>query len=95
LLVVLAFAAVGAVVVARHWKAGYSERQAIATMPTTERSALYVQVLRTTEMICARAHDDDGLAERCRGSASFLLTFPECDDACRSLARAHQRGPTR
>ncbi len=94
-LVGLVIVGVVAVALARHWEAGKAEQRAVATIPETERGALYEELLQSTEMLCARARVDDGLFDRCADSANFLLTFPECDDACRNLARIHHRGATR
>jgi hypothetical protein len=95
LLVGFAVAGALAVAVVRQRQAGQEERQAIATMPDAERRALYEQVLRSAELLCARARTNDALLDRCTDSATFLLTFPECDDGCRQLSRIHHRGATR
>ena len=93
-LVVLALMVLGAVV-ALQWGGAAAERRALERMPPVERAALYEKTLRGAESLCAQAGTDDALRDRCADSASFLLLFPECDNACRALARAHRRGPTR
>ena len=74
-----------------------AERRAILRMPAAERRALYEQELNSAQSLCAQSDTttNDALRDRCEDSARFLLAFPECDEACRALARAHSRGPTR
>lgn len=93
-LLVLALMILGTLVVLR-WGGPAAEKRALERMPPAERAALYEKTLRGAESLCAQAGADDALRDRCADSASFLLLFPECDDACRALARTHRREPTR
>jgi hypothetical protein len=74
-----------------------AERRVIQRMPAAERRALYEQELRSARSLCEQsvATTNAALRDRCEYSSRFLLAFPECDDACRELAREHSRGPTR
>jgi len=94
LLVALVVALFG-VFIALRWSRDAAETRALLRMPDAERKVLYERTLRSTESLCAQAGTDPALVDRCESSAQFLLAFPECDDACRELARAHWRGPTR
>lgn len=72
-----------------------AERDALIRMPETNRRVLYEQTLRSTQSLCERARTDEALLDRCEDSARFLLSFPECDETCRTFAAAHRRGPAR
>jgi hypothetical protein len=65
------------------WHLG-AERRAIMELPQDRRDAVYADTLQAFESMCAPPKD--GLIGHCRGQASFLLKFDECDDRCRSLA---------
>jgi hypothetical protein len=78
------------------WSGGLTgERRAIVRMDPVERRALYDETHRNAVALCSQARSEDALRDRCVESASFLLEFPECDEACHAFARAHERGPTR
>jgi hypothetical protein len=66
------------------WLEG-SERRAIRNLPADERAALYERTLANVRTVCASP--DLALHEYCREQARILLEFPECDEACRDLAR--------
>jgi FAD/FMN-containing dehydrogenase len=93
----VALAALSAIAVML-WPGGEAaERRALLRMAPAERRALYDEMLRSTESLCARseAATSAALRDRCVQSTRFLRAFPECDDACQRLARAHEPGPTR
>jgi hypothetical protein len=85
LAIVLVAAAVGAF---WSWREG-AERRAIARLPAAERGELYQRELDTFRTLCGQAPRRDELQPQCRERASFILEFPECDPACRQLARIH------
>ncbi|MDB4938509.1 MAG: hypothetical protein JWP87_5481 [Labilithrix sp.] len=72
-----------------------SERRALLRMNPDARRELYVTSQRDAQAICAQAQHERALDDRCVDSATFLLSFPECDQACQAFAEAHQRRPTR
>jgi hypothetical protein len=92
--VVLAFVAVAAFV-AIGLGGGAAERNAIHAMPDPQRRELYEDTRRTSEALCAQAQATMSLEDRCIDLAEFLLSFPECDDACRAFAAAHRHRPSR
>ena len=63
----------------------WSEQRAIRSLPEGERVALYERTLANLQSVCASP--DPALADYCREQARILLEFPECDEACRELAR--------
>ncbi len=74
-----------------------AERRALQRMSQADRQALYEEVFRSTQSLCAHSATatNAALRDQCVQSARFLRAFPECDDACRRLARAQEPGPTR
>src|SRR5262249_41948801 len=82
-LLVIAVAIVGLVALVRSMGA---ERRALLRIPAHDREVLYQDTFRSTESLCTRARTDAELQDRCVDAANFLLAFPECDEACRSLA---------
>jgi len=91
--IALALALVAAVVFLV-WRSG-SEGRALGRIPVPERRALYEQTFGATESLCDRARSDPALQSRCEDMAEFLESFPECDAACRALARSVTAHPTR
>jgi hypothetical protein len=90
----LAFALL--VAVALMWQGGQTaERNALLRMTPEDRRVLFEESRRHAEAVCGRADADTGLVERCADAATFLLAFPECDQACESFVRARRHGPTR
>lgn len=78
------------------WSAGAeAERRALLRMRPEDRRALYQETTRNADAVCAQAHAERALRDRCIDAAAFLRLFPECDDACMAFARSHQQGPTR
>lgn len=73
-----------------------SERDAssVRSMPEGERKALYERTMETLRTVCSGEHAS-AVPDLCRDQAELVVTFPECDDACRELARRHQPKPTR
>jgi cytochrome b pre-mRNA-processing protein 3 len=71
-----------------------SEMRAIRALPADRRAALYRRTLEDLESVCGTSHASD-LDGHCREQARFILTFPECDEACTRLARWQLDGPTR
>ncbi len=76
------------------WTHG-AERRAVRNLPLDERGALYQTTLGTLRGPCGAAHPSDGLDAFCRKQAEFILEFPECDDACMTLARARLSSPSK
>lgn len=72
-----------------------SDRAAVMRMSPEARQELYVRTLRSTESLCTQAAKDESMRGRCVDSSRFLLSFPECDEACRALAQPHFGGATR
>lgn len=62
-----------------------AERRAIRALPAAERAAVFAQAMRGFEDLCAPPRD--GLEQHCRREASFLVSFPECDEHCLRLTR--------
>lgn len=71
-----------------------SEKRAIEALPEVERQSLYRRTLEDLQSVCAASHASD-LDEHCARQGRFILQFPECDEACRGLARRQLRMPTR
>ena len=73
-----------------------SEREAssMRAMPEGERKALYERTMETLRTVCSGEHAS-AVPDLCRDQAELVVSFPECDDACRELARRHQPKPTR
>jgi len=63
-------------------------RQTLAAVTTPERLALYDRTLRTLVSQCNGAKRPSGLEDFCREQAELVLQFPDCDAACRALARS-------
>jgi hypothetical protein len=78
------------------WTADHrAERGAIEQLPAQDRRALYERTLHTLRSSCDPRTLPDGLGDFCREQAEFVTQFPECDAACRALAKAHESKPTR
>jgi hypothetical protein len=71
------------------------ERDALEQLPSSERRALYERTLHTLESSCDPQRQPRGLDDFCRDQADFVVQFPECDAACRTLAARHSPEPTR
>jgi cytochrome b pre-mRNA-processing protein 3 len=93
-----ALAIVGAVLAALLlWRSNQvEERQAIEQLAERDRRALYERTLRTlSSPSCDPEKQPAGLEPFCREQAEFIVQFPECDEACRTLARPHRSKPTK
>lgn len=64
----------------------------LRALPGPERRALYQRTLQTLHT-CEQS--GSSLEDYCREQADFLRRFPECDDACRKLARRFLGQPGR
>ena len=71
------------------------EPSAIRELPEADRRALFERTLRTLATSCDPEAHPEGLARFCREQAEFVVQFPECDEACRKLAKPHQPKATR
>jgi len=77
------------------WWGGRAERVAIADLDPQERAALYQRTLQNLRSTCEPPERPRGLDDYCRRQADFILKFPECDSACRSLANRQSNQPSR
>ncbi len=66
------------------WNSGAEER-AIRALPEVERHALYLRTLDNLKTVCSDAADS--MRDFCEGQARMARAFPECDEACYSLAQ--------
>lgn len=69
-------------------------RRAVSQLPETDRKVLFERTMQTLGTVC-KEHRDTDLDAFCREQAEAALAFPECDEACRDLARAQLGRPTR
>jgi hypothetical protein len=69
-------------------------RRGVTQLPDAERKILFERTMQTLGSVCKDQRDED-LDAFCDEQAKAALAFPECDDACRSLARAELARPTR
>jgi hypothetical protein len=91
--VIIGLAVMAAFSVLWVWDRG-SERRAIRTLPDGERRALYERTLENLRSVCALPESGD-LQSFCRQQAELIVDLPECDAACRDLARDHRQRPSR
>jgi hypothetical protein len=75
------------------WSRG-GEAGALRALPDRERSALHQRTMENLRTICAR-DSTAALRRFCREQAEIVLKLPECDDACRELAKRFLPAPTR
>jgi hypothetical protein len=66
----------------------------IAALPAVERTALYDRTLATLRTVCAGSSGPQ-VADYCQDPADFVVGFPDCDQACRDLARRFEPQPTK
>ena len=93
---VVALAAFTVVVVLGVW--GWSAtapRRAVERLSDEERRALYGRTIETLRSTCRDDHRPPALDDYCRGQADFIVLFPECEAACRDLARSERGAPER
>jgi hypothetical protein len=72
---------------------GSRGRAQIEQLPDADRRALYDRTLADLRL-CATA-EGFALREHCSHQAELILSFSECDAACRELASPWQARPTR
>lgn len=68
-------------------------RSALDDLPADTRAALYSRTMENLRTVCA--HPTDDVRSYCTEEASLAVRLPECDDACRSLARPFANRPSR
>lgn len=69
--------------------------RAVGDLPAAQRRAIYLRAVQDLTLTCPAGHDP-ALDPHCESQAGFVRLFPECDDACESLARqASSRTATR
>jgi hypothetical protein len=61
-----------------------SEQRAIRHLPVGERRALFERTLKNLQSLCSPA--EESLRSFCLDQARLALEFPECEQACRTLA---------
>lgn len=76
------------------WWGRHQEAKAIRSLPPDHRRALYENTRRQVQLECA-PDAPPGLHHSCVQSARRLLDFPECDSACKELARPYSESPVR
>jgi hypothetical protein len=84
--------AVALVVAGFAWR-GTADRRALGGLPASQRHELYRRVLDDLDRFCRTPAE--ALDGWCREQASFLATFPECDERCDALARPLMPSATR
>ncbi|HEY2775068.1 MAG TPA: hypothetical protein VGK20_13555 [Candidatus Binatia bacterium] len=82
-----------AMVVAGWWSG--REQRGLLSLPAPIRREIYLRTLSSVTALCTDQRAADAVASRCQDSARFLVEFPECDEACRTLARPFLPEPTR
>jgi hypothetical protein len=70
------------------------DASSVRAMPEGERKALYERTMETLRTVCSGEHAS-AVPDLCREQAELVVSFPECDDACREIARRHWPKPTR
>jgi hypothetical protein len=71
------------------------EERALGRMAPDERQAVYARGMENLRVLCGEGRRSDALEQECAEQIRFLLQFPECDEACRAIARLHQPRPTK
>jgi hypothetical protein len=56
---------------------------------------VYERAMENVKALCGQGPRTDALERECAELIRFALQFPECDDACRAMARMHQPRPTK
>lgn len=62
-----------------------AEQRAVRALAPAERAVVFERTLRDFEDLCRPPRS--GLEQHCRHQASFLMSFPECDEHCHALTR--------
>ena len=68
--------------------------QELRELPEAQRVAFYHRTLETLRTTCMAA-SGPRLTDYCHEQAALVVHFPECDAACRELARHFTHKPTR
>jgi hypothetical protein len=84
--------AVALVIAGFAWR-GAADRRALDELPASQRQELYLRVLDDVERFCRPPAE--ALDGWCREQASFLASFPECDQRCEALAGPLRPSATR
>lgn len=71
------------------------ERASVDRLSDAERVGLYQRTVENLRTVCSPPGRHPELAGFCEDQARLALRFPECDDACRTLARPLVSGATR
>ncbi len=74
------------------WNSG-AERRAIEGMDPVRRRAVYEQAFGELQRLCGAGPRHDALEKQCVDQVAFIQQFPECDAACREIARSHMPIP--
>jgi len=72
-----------------------AEQRALSRMPPDERGEVYERAMENVKALCGQGPRTDALERECAEQIRFVLQFPECDDACRAIARMRQPRPTK
>jgi len=72
-----------------------AEQRALSRMPPDERGKVYARAMENVKALCGQGPRTDALERECAEQIRFVLQFPECDDACRDIARMRQPRPTK
>lgn len=89
----LAVVALAAAIVSYWWMAG-EEARTIRALPPAQRAPLFQRTMDNLRNVCDPA-PGRSLRDFCRTEAQRALQFPECDGACREIARRHLSLPRR
>ena len=68
------------------------ERRALSQLEPGTRSQLFGETWRSFETLCRQPGLEPELWSRCAEQARFLLSFPECQDACRERLTPFRQG---
>jgi hypothetical protein len=90
-----AFAAALVVLVVA-WRASVgAEDRALRRLPADERATLFERSWQSAVSLCEQAASEEAFRGRCASASTFLLAFPECDEACHGFAHANASPATR
>ena len=78
--------------VAAYWWSAGEEARALRALPEAQRAGLYLRTMETLRTVCDPA-PGRSMRTYCREQAEFALQFPECDAACRQIARRQMSLP--
>ena len=89
---VLALVLIALSLLLQHWEK--KKQRAVQDLPAAQRQSLYLRTLQNFQTVCTPFPKAE-LKEHCQQDAEFLMLFPECDGACKSLVADLLRKPTR